>query len=104
MNIEDREELFRLNDDSDGAVAVRLKAAREVAGFAKQKDFAAALNLNSKTYHAQESTGRVQLSTVRFLHRNHGIDYNFIYNGDFLQLRGDVQLALEAALSDANSS
>lgn len=98
MTIEEREKLFRLNDDSDEAVAVRLRAAREVAGFKRQRDFAEALNLKYQTYHSQEKKGRPSPSTVRFLYRNHRVDFNFVYNGDFLQLPGDVQMALEAAL------
>lgn len=103
MNINARETLFRLNDDSDEAVSVRIKAARIAAGYPHQKDFAAAIGINSKTYHAQEIAGRPAISTVRFLHRNHRIDFNFVYNGDFLQLPGDVQNALEKVLSDQNS-
>lgn len=103
MTIEEREKLFRLNDDSDEAVGMRLRAAREVAGFKTQRDFAEALELNYKTYHAQESKGRPTPSTVRFLHRNYRIDFNFVYNGDFLQLPGDIQLALARALSAPNS-
>lgn len=99
MTIEERELLFRLNDDTDEAVAMRLRAAREVAGYKGQKDFAKALDLNYQTYHSQEKRGRPTPSTVRYLYRNHRIDFNFIYNGDFLQLPGDVQQALEAALS-----
>ncbi|MGK7653178.1 helix-turn-helix domain-containing protein [Roseovarius sp. B08] len=102
MTIEEREQLFRLNDDSDEAVALRLRAAREVAGYKKQRDFAEALDLNYQTYHSQEKKGRPSPSTVRFLYRNHRIDFNFVYNGDFLQLPGDVQAALEKALSATN--
>lgn len=103
MTIEEREKLFRLNDDSDEAVAMRLRAAREVAGYKRQRDFAEALEINYQTYHSQEKRGRPTASTVRFLYRNHRIDFNFVYNGDFLQLPGDVQLALEAALSGTDS-
>ncbi len=103
MRIEEREKLFRLNDDSDEAVRMRLRAARKVAGFERQRDFAEAMNLNYQTYHSQEKKGRPSPSTVRFLYRNHRIDFNFIYNGDFLQLHGDVQRALESALSSTDS-
>ena len=71
-----------------------------MAGFDRQRDFAKALDLNYQTYHSQEKRGRPSPSTVRFLYRNYRIDFNFIYNGDFLQLPGDVQTALEVALSD----
>jgi len=40
---------------------------------------------------------------VRFLHRNHRIDFNFVFNGDFVQLPGDIQTALEAALASAKT-
>lgn len=104
MTIEEREKLFRLNDDSDEAVSIRLRAAREVAGFKRQRDFSEALGLNYQTYHSQEKKGRPSPSTVRFLYRNHRIDFNFVYNGDFLQLSGDVQAALEATLSQTVQS
>ena len=93
-----KEKIFRLNDDSDEAVAVRIKAARIAAGYVKQTDFATALGIPYKTYHAQEKKGHPAISTVRFLHKNHRIDFNFVYNGDFSQLPGDVRDALEAAL------
>ncbi|MBS8228173.1 hypothetical protein [Vannielia litorea] len=101
MDIESRERLFRLNDASPEAVSARLIAARTAAGFARQKDFAKALEINHKTYHSQETKGAPAPSTVRYLHRNHRIDFNFVYNGDFLQLPGDVQQALEEALAAA---
>lgn len=99
MNIEERERIFRLNDGDEHAVAMRLRAARIVAGYKSQKDFAEALGINYKTYHAQEKGGVPSHKTVRFLHRNYRIDFNFVYNGDFLQLPGDVQAALESLLS-----
>lgn len=99
MTIDTREALFRLNDYSDEAVALRLRAAREVAGYKGQTDLAEALGIKYQTYHSQEKRGRPTPATVRFLYKNHRIDFNFIYNGDFSQLPGDVQQALEAALS-----
>ena len=95
-----REQVFRLDDFTDQAISARLKAARLVAGYAKQTDFAAALGIPYKTYHAQEKKGHPAVSTVRFLHKNHRIDFNFVYNGEFAQLPVDVRDALEAALSD----
>ena len=103
MTIEERTKLFRLNDGSDEAITRRLRAAREIAGFNRQKDFSEALEINYQTYHSQEKRGRPTHSTVRFLYRSHRIDFNFIYNGDFSQLPGDVQAALEKALCAADS-
>lgn len=98
MTTYSKDEIFRLNDDDDEAIGIRLKAARIAAGYVKQTDFAAALGIPYKTYHAQEKKGHPAVSTVRFLHRNHRIDFNFVYNGDFSQLPGDVRDALEMAL------
>ena len=98
MTIYTKDEIFKLNQDDDAAIGIRLKAARIAAGYVKQTDFAAALGIPYKTYHAQEKKGHPAISTVRFLHRNHRIDFNFVYNGDFAQLPGDVRDALEMAL------
>lgn len=94
-----REHIFRLDDYTDQAISARLKAARIAAGYPKQTDFAAALEIPYKTYHAQEKKGHPAVATVRFLHKNHRIDFNYVYNGEFAQLPVDVRDALEAALS-----
>ncbi len=44
------------------------------------------------------------MNVVRFLYRQHRIDYNFILNGDFAQLPGDVQDRLFPFLVDATNA
>lgn len=95
----DRDELFLTNDGSDEAVGIRLRAARIAAGYHQQRDFSDALQIKYQTYHSQEKKGRPTASTVRFLYKKHRIDFNFVFNGDYSQLPGDVQTALESVLS-----
>jgi len=98
MNIDEKERLARYRDTSYGAISVRLRAAWHAAGYATQKDFAAALEMSPTTYNSQETKGRPAIDVLHFLNRNHRIDYNFVLFGDFLQLPGDVQTALFDAL------
>lgn len=90
--------LARHRDTTGTAIAVRLRAARKVAGFAKQTDFAKALSMKLTTYNSQEMAGSPGTEVMQFLYENSRIDFNFIIYGDFSQLPGDVQTALFAAL------
>lgn len=98
MNIEHKEQLTRFQDTSGRAISVRLVAARHAAGFPQQKAFAEALGLKQTTYNTQEIKGSPSFEVMRYLARNHRIDFNFIIHGDFVQLPSDVQTALFAAL------
>ena len=91
--------LFQKDDGSPDAIARRLKAARIAAGYQKQIDLANALGVSKTTYNSQEKTGRPAIGTIRFLYINHRIDFNFVFNGDYNHLPGDVQIALVEALS-----
>ncbi|MBU2936998.1 MULTISPECIES: helix-turn-helix domain-containing protein [Pacificibacter] len=99
MDISAKNLLFRKDDGTAEAVSVRIKAARIAAGFVKQTDFAKALGISKTTYNTQEKLGKPAISTIRFLYVNHRIDFNYVFNGDFNHLPGDVQLALETALA-----
>lgn len=94
-----KNQLFRKDDGSAEAVAIRLKAAREAAGYEKQIDLANALGVSKTTYNSQEKSGKPAIGTIRYLYINHRIDFNFVFNGDYNHLPGDVQTALEKALS-----
>ena len=99
MDIEQKEELARWRDWSDEAISTRLVAARLAAGYPRQKDFAALFRLGATTYNSQEIKGRPAIKVVQYLFRNHRIDFNFIYHGDFLHLAPEVQAALFEALA-----
>lgn len=92
--------LFRKDDGSPEAIAYRLKAARIAAGYKKQIELANALEVSKTTYNSQEKGGKPAIGTIRYLYINHRIDFNFVFNGDYNHLPGDVQIALADALSD----
>ncbi|WP_273691687.1 hypothetical protein [Ketogulonicigenium vulgare] len=63
-----------------------------------QKDFAAMAGVNVTTYNTQEIKGTPSMAVMVYLYENHRIDFNFILNGDYITLPGDVQDALFAVL------
>lgn len=97
MDIEQKERLARLGDISPEAVHTRLLAARNSIDM-KQQDVAAAVGLKKTTFNSQEVRGAPSATTMRYYHRQHRIDFNFILHGDFAQLPQDVQERLFAQL------
>ena len=93
MDIEERERLFRYRDSSPEAISLRLRAARSLVA-PSQKDFAALVGINNKTYHYQESAGAPGIQVIDYLYKNARVGPNFILLGEFLPLPGDVQNAL----------
>ena len=98
MDIEQKERLARLGDISPEAVHVRLLAARNSIRM-KQQDVAVAVGLKKTTFNSQEGRGAPSAKTMRYFHRQHRIDFNFILHGDFAQLPQDVQERLFAQLA-----
>ena len=98
MDIETKERLTRLGDVSPEAIRIRLLAARNSVGM-KQQDVGEAVGLKSQTFNSQEMRGAPSIKTMRYYHRQHRIDFNFILHGDFAQLPLDVQERLFASLS-----
>lgn len=98
MDIDEKEQLTRLGDVSPDAIRDRLLAARKSIGM-QQKDVAAAVGLKVTTFNSQETRGAPSIKTMRYYHRQHRIDFNFILHGDFAQLPQDVQGRLFAALA-----
>jgi transcriptional regulator with XRE-family HTH domain len=103
MNIDQMTALARVNDMGLAAVAIRLRAARTVSGL-QQKELAEAVGHGkSAVNNAEMGLTYPSREVMKFLYRAHRIDFNFILNGDFAQLPGDVQLAPFAALASATS-
>lgn len=98
MDIEHKERLARLGDISPEAVRARLLAARNSIGM-KQQDVASEVGLKKTTFNSQETRGAPSAVTMRYYHRQHRIDFNFILHGDFAQLPQDVQERLFAELA-----
>lgn len=98
MDIEKKEQLAKVGDISPEAIRVRMLAARKSIGM-KQQEVAAEVGLKGTTFNSQEMRGAPSMKTLRYYHRQHRIDFNFILHGDFAQLPLDVQERLFAQLS-----
>ncbi len=93
--------LMKQGDASKEACVYRLKLGRIAAGLSKT-EIAKESGHTLQTYAHQEN-GRVYPSkeVMRTLHRSYGIDYNFIFEGDFNHLPAQVQSRLfQAAASE----
>ena len=104
MDIEARSALARVNDMGLAATAIRLRAAFVVSGLAQYSDLAKAAGI-SKTVLSNAMAGSTypNRDLMKYLYRAHRIDFNFLMNGDFSQLPGDVQEKLFPALAAASS-
>ncbi|MFC3569176.1 XRE family transcriptional regulator [Paracoccus simplex] len=104
MNLEQKTALAHVNDMGLAATAIRLRAAFIVSGLKRHQDLADASGV-SKTVLSNAMAGSTypNRDLLKYLHRAHRIDFNFMMNGDFAQLPGDVQDRLFAALEVANN-
>lgn len=99
MDIKEKERLARRLDDSVQACAWRLRAALIFAGV-KQKEAAEEIGLSETALsNAKKGLNYPSLPTMRWLYRQHRIDFNFLMAGEFSQLPSDVQLKLFDALA-----
>lgn len=103
MDYEEKARLARLDDDGLAACAIRLRAAVSLTG-KLDKDFAADAGI-SKTVLSNAMAGKTypNRDVMKHLYRSYRIDFNFMMNGDFVQLPGDVQEALFPALVAATN-
>lgn len=102
MNVDDFTALARTNDMGLAATAIRLRAAFLATGLKQHSDFAKAAGI-SKTVLSNAMAGSTypNRDVMKYLYRAHRIDFNFIMNGDFSQLPGDVQRRLFETLEVA---
>ena len=69
----------------------------------RSKDLAADIGVGKTTLsNAENGSTYPSRHMMRHLYRAYRIDFNFMINGDFAQLPGDVQDKLFAALIEAN--
>lgn len=99
MTHDELERLFHYGDSSPEAVRARLIAARKAAGL-NTTQAAEALGIPKQTYSSQETRGAPRIKTVRFFYRAHGIDFNYMFHGDFTHLPAPVREKLVEALLD----
>jgi hypothetical protein len=102
MTIEEKEQLAKQGDTSPDAIRDRLLAARKTIE-KQQKEVANEVGLKITTFNSQETRGAPSIKTMRYYHRLHRIDFNFILHGDFAQLPHDVQERLFVALAALNN-
>lgn len=101
MTLDEKERLARINDMGLEASAIRLRAAIMASGHT-QKSFADALGLSkSVVNNAVVGLSYPNYRVMQYLFRAHRIDFNFMMNGLFSQLPGDVQDQLFPALATA---
>lgn len=101
MDIDQKEKLARINDMGIEACAVRLRAARFSIEMAQQELANAAGVSKTVLNNAEAGLTFPGREVMKYLYRAHRIDFNFLMNGDFAQLPGDVQDALFPALERA---
>lgn len=104
MDIDQKSKLARVNDMGLAATAIRLRAAFVVTGLGQHLELARAAGI-SKTVlsNAMAGTTYPNRDLMKYLYRAHRIDFNFLMNGDFSQLPGDVQDRLFPALIAAGN-
>lgn len=101
MDVDQKEQLARKNDDGLEAAAIRIRAARKLAGL-DQKQVAKACGLkNTVISNAENGATFPSRALMGYYFRAHRIDYNFLFMGHFAQLPGDVQDRLWPALEFA---
>lgn len=97
-----KERLAHLQDMGIAACAIRLRAARGVTGLSQQ-EFAKECGVTKQVLNnAEAGLTYPNRAVMKHLYRAYRIDFNFIINGDFVQLPGDVQDRLFEQLVLAN--
>lgn len=101
MDTEQKARLARKDDTGLAACAIRLRAARIFTG-RQSKDLAKDAGVSKGVMSNAESGATYpNRDVMSHLYRNYRIDFNFLMNGDYAQLPGDVQDRLFPALEAA---
>lgn len=102
MDFVRKEALAHVQDMGLAACAIRLRAARAVTGL-NQQEFAKVCGVSKQVLNnAEAGLTYPNRSVMKHLYRAYRIDFNFMINGDFAQLPGDVQDRLFEKLVVAN--
>ena len=104
MDLDQKTRLARVNDMGLAATAIRLRAAFLVTGLRQHLELAKAAGV-SKTVLSNAMAGSTypNREVMKYLYRAHRIDFNFLMNGDFAQLPGDLQERIFPALEAATN-
>ncbi|MEC8039818.1 MAG: helix-turn-helix transcriptional regulator, partial [Pseudomonadota bacterium] len=90
--------LAKTGDADHEASSIRLRAARSAIGFSQEQLGVAGGVKKTAIANAEQGRAFPGRDVLIYLYREHRIDLNFMINGDFVQLPGDVQDRLFAAL------
>lgn len=101
MKTEEKLAVARTGDISLTACAIRLMAARMSIGLIQKQVADAVGTTRSAIGNMEQGRSYPSLPILRFLYREHRIDFNFMMHGDFAQLPLDVQNRLFPALVSA---
>jgi transcriptional regulator with XRE-family HTH domain len=102
MEADRRDRLAHTGDTGLEAVAIRLRAARDLAG-AQQAEIATEIGTKKGTIsNAENGLNYPSVALMRYYYRMHRLDFNFLMNGDWAQLPASMQERLFAALEAAN--
>lgn len=104
MDTENKEALALTRDMSKRAAAIRLIAARLAIGMGQEQlaqDMGEGMT-KQKIGNAERGANFPPPMLMRYFHRQHRIDFNFLMHGDFSQLPLDVQSRLFATLASAH--
>lgn len=99
----EKQQLARQNDTGLVASAIRLRAARGVAGRGQTAMARECGVSNTVLNNAERGLTYPNRAILQTFWRGYRIDFNFMINGDYAQLAPDVQEALFVALADAAS-
>ncbi|MGO4854903.1 helix-turn-helix transcriptional regulator [Phaeovulum sp. W22_SRMD_FR3] len=103
MDFEQKQRLAHQNDMGLAACAIRLRAARAFTGLSQQNLAKEIGTTKQVLNNAEAGLTHPNRTVMKHLYRAYRIDFNFMMNGDFAQLPGDVQEKLFAALEAANN-
>ena len=103
MEYDEKKRLSRLGEADKDAAALRLRAARLVTGLSQDGLGKAGGVKKAAVSNAEKGMAYPNRSVLLFLHREYRIDLNFMINGDFAQLHGDVKDKLFQALLSLES-
>lgn len=104
MNTYDKGALTLLGRSDEVAVAIRMRAARKVAGLSQQELADRVGRRISNISNVERAKNLPGWGMMLYFHHSHRIDLNFIMTGAYAQLPGDVQEVLFPALREVTEA
>jgi transcriptional regulator with XRE-family HTH domain len=97
MDFRDKERLALTGRADKAAAGWRLLAARSSTGMSQEEVGDIIGKGKAAVSHMENGRAYPHRDVLLYFYRQHRIDFNFLMNGDFAQLPGDVQERLFAA-------